>query len=85
MAGVDPSVRRQVFELLGKGFVERMGVSAVMAIAGAGIEERIPGKDRGLLPVGSQANMAHRVAGRIKRLKLYGLPDPHDIARDQAA
>ena len=55
-----------------------------MAVAGPGVEQRIAAEQRGLVSVGQQADVAHRMPGRIQRLQLNGFTYPDNIPCLQA-
>ena len=46
--GIDAGRIRQLRQLLGKAFVEELGLAAVVAVADPGIEERVAGEKRGV-------------------------------------
>ena len=51
MTGVYGHRVRQARELSGEGVVEQIGVAAVVAVAGAGVEERVAADQRGPVAV----------------------------------
>ena len=55
-------------------------MATVVAVSGAGIEQRIPAEERRLVGVREQAHMAHGVARRVQNLELHGLAHLDDVA-----
>ena len=60
-------------------------MAAVVAVAGAGVEQRVAAEERGLVGMRQQADMAHRVTGRVHAFEIDGCADLDDIARADAA
>ena len=58
----------------------RIDAAAVVDIAGADVEQGVAAEQRRLLGVGKQADVAHRVAGRVEAFQLHRLADLDDIA-----
>ena len=84
VARIDQRRLGQPRELLGERLVELCRMAAVVAVAGAGVEQRVAAEERGRVGVREQADVAHRVAGRVERLELDGLADADDVARAQS-
>lgn len=63
---VDAGVLRQLRELLHEGGVELVHAAAVVHVARARVEQRVAGEQRRLVGVRAQADVAHRVAGRVQ-------------------
>ena len=66
MTGVYDHRVRQARELSGEGVVEQVRIAAVVAVAGARVEERVAADQRWLVAVRQQADMRARVAGRVR-------------------
>ena len=82
--GIDAGRIRQVRELACEGFVEQLGLAAVVAVADTRIEERVAREQRGLLRIRKRADMRACVARGIQATQLHGAPDANDVARGQA-
>ena len=54
-------------------------MTAVVAVAGARIEQGIPAKQRGRVGVRQQAYVTHGMPGGIERFELDGLADLDDV------
>ena len=72
-------------ELIHEGFVEQAGIAAVVAIAGAGIEQRVAAEQRRRIAMRQQAHVRAGVPGRVEHLELDGAAHLDDVAARQAA
>src|SRR5688572_14704605 len=75
MAGIDPRIVRQPRELSGERVVQRIRMPAAVAVARAGIEERVPAKESTLRRMCQQTDVRHRVARRIQAFQLHCAAD----------
>ena len=82
---VQPRVVGQRVELPGEGVVHLAGVATVVAVAGAGVEQRVARKQRRLIGVRAQADVAEGVARRVETLELHRLADLDHVAGLHAA
>src|SRR5438067_12412963 len=85
MAGVAARLVRQARQLRREGLVEPLGVAAVVAVAGAGVEERIAAEERRPVRVRQQADMRERVAGRVEAFELDAAANLEDVPLGEAA
>src|SRR5437016_11432244 len=60
-------------------------MAAIVAVAGAGIEQRIAAEQGRLVAMRQDADMRHRMARRVEAFELDGLTDLNDIAGPEAA
>lgn len=79
------SIAGQAGELFCKGLEQHLSVAAVVGLARPGIEQRDARKQRRLVGVRQQANVAHRVAGCVQALQLNGFADLDDVTSPNAA
>ena len=80
MPRVDPRILVELCELVLEGFVELLGVTAVVAVAGARIEQRVAAEQGRLVRMRQQADMAHRVPRRIEALEFDRPADLDHVA-----
>ncbi len=76
---------RQPRELRNEGLVQPLRMSAVVAVAGAGVEEGVAAEQRRPVRVREQADMRERVAGGVEAFELGAAADPDDVALGEAA
>ena len=84
MAWENTGVARQFGELIGKGVEHVIHIAAVVHVARARVKQCVAREQRRLLGVRQQADVAHRVAGRVQALQLNGIADFDHVARFDA-
>ena len=70
----------QLRQLPDEGLVELVGMAAVVAVAGAGVEQRVAAEERRRVGVREQADVAHRVPRGIERFELDGAADRDHVS-----
>ena len=85
VARIDLGDVRQLGELAREGLVQLVRVAAIVAVAGAGIEQGVAAEQARRVGVGQQADMAHGVARRVQHFQFHGLADGDLVAGLQAA
>ncbi len=85
MAGIDAGFVRQAGQLGSESVVERVRMAAAVAVAGACVEKRVPAEQARLWGMCQQADVGHRVAGRVQALQLHGSANADDVALRQPA
>ena len=75
---------RQLRQLLREGFVEKLGRTAVVAVADAGIEECIARENRRLIGISEHADVRQRMTGRVETAQLHRAAHADDVAGRKA-
>jgi hypothetical protein len=81
---IDERAVGQLGELIGEGVVQLVRVPAVMAIAGAGVEQRVAAEQRPRVAARQDADMRHRVARRVEAFQFDAAADLDHVAGVQA-
>jgi hypothetical protein len=76
---------RQLRQLADEGPVQLARVTAVVAVAGAGVEQRIPAEQRRRVGMRQQADVAHGMPRGVERLQLDALADLDRVAGGEPA
>ena len=76
---------RQCGELVHEGFVKQAGIAAIVAIAGAGIEQRVAAEQCRRIAMRQQAHVRAGMPGRVEHLELDRAAHLDDVATRQAA
>ena len=84
VARIDQGRVRQLRQLSGEGPVQLLGMAAVVAIAGARVEQRVAAEQRRRVGARQQADVRQGVAGRVQAFQIHGLADFDDVAGAQA-
>src|SRR5437762_3549036 len=85
VAGIDQRLVRQLRELRRKGVVELVRVTAIVAIAGARVEQRVAAEQGRTVAMRDDADMRHRMARRVEAFQFDGLADLDDVTGLEAA
>src|SRR5256885_1992574 len=85
VAGIDQRLVRQLRELPRKGVVEPVRVTAIVAIAGARVEQRVAAEQGRTVAMRDDADMRHRMARRVEAFQFDGLADLDDVTGLEAA
>src|SRR6516162_6950790 len=75
----------EVGELVDESVVECLGLPAVVAVARAGVEQRVAAEQRRLLGARQQTDMSHGVPGGVQAFELDGAPDLDHLAFGETA